>query len=107
MVSRAGVITTLAGGGTAVAVRSQPGDFRAGTRGLDLAFEAVGGVAVDAQGRVYVSDAAQQSVVRLGSDGSAALIVVGGGSGRIAADPRSGELYALDGLVVIRYVAPA
>jgi streptogramin lyase len=67
-----GTITTFAGGGT-VGVAGAA----AGTPASDIAFESVAGLAVDADGNVYVSDADAGVIVRFDRTGALARVAAG------------------------------
>jgi sugar lactone lactonase YvrE len=107
-----GVVSTLAGGGS-VPMRSSGALLPDGRKARDVGFGTLDGIAVDAQGRVYVADAADAAVVRIGTDGLVKVVVaqrdgvtggdhVGAGQatvtalGSIVAD-RFGSLFFEDG----------
>ncbi len=69
-----GTIGTFVGGGQ-TAIRASLGNYAPdGTLPGDLQFSSVTGVAIDAAGRVYVSDAADHAIVRFGLDGAMELV---------------------------------
>lgn len=69
-----GTISTLVGGGQTL-IRESLGNYAPdGTLAGDLQFSSLTGVAVDAAGRVYVSEGADHAIVRFGADGAMELL---------------------------------
>ena len=89
--SVAGVVTTVAGNGN-------PG-FGDGL-GTGAQFNNPGGLAVDAQGNVYISDTFNNRIRKMGTDGTVTTIAGNGTAGYVDGPSGSAEFYAPAGLTL-------
>ncbi len=117
VISPAGTVTTLAGGG-ATPLGSGGVFVTDGTSAHDISFGSINGLAVDARGSVYVSDATSGAIVRIGADGQVDIVIaerqVGSAPNSVPANEsevvqaglvtfdRFGSLYFQDGVTVRR-----
>jgi sugar lactone lactonase YvrE len=69
-----GTITTVAGGGTITLATGTETYAPDGTKPTDLKLASVSGVAVDAQGRIYVADAQSHAIFRFAPGGGIELV---------------------------------
>lgn len=105
-VAPGGTITTFAGGGTVDSQTVARSGDSAGTSATDLVFGSVDGIAVDQRKRIYVADGASHGIVRIGSDGVAAVFLADTQANALAITP-TGALVFSDGVALWSVVGAA